>query len=589
MAFSGILYRLLCRNAERSVALPSGMSLCRYRCGPINDITYHHPSLYRETRTMPVSFTLILFFVFLALILIIAFWGMRQTTNTQDFFLGGKTLGPWILAISYGATYFSAVIFVGFAGQFGWRFGLSALWIGIANAVIGGGLAWLVLGGRTRRMTHNLSAMTMPEFFSSRYGSKNMKFVSALVIFVFLLPYSASVYKGIAYMFEIVLDNAISFEMLLVILTAMSFVYVTFGGYKAIARIDFLLGAIMILGSMFMAGILISKFGSLGAVLTGVPEKLAERMSLPEGNPLRIVHDPAQWYILPSVVFMTSFGVWGMPQMIHKFYAISDAKEIWRGAVITTIFAGVIGCAAYLTGAMSHLMPVTEAVQPQAVASSTGDAANNSDTTATATTTFPQLRTSATGAKSVDFDKLVPDLLHAQLPQFLMAVILLLILAASLSTLSSLVLVSASAVTIDLYKSGINPSVSGKKELLIMRFFCGLFIILAFLIALRQPAWIVTLMSLSWGSVAGAFLAPYMYGLFWKRTTRAGAWAGMITGLLVSNGTFIYLSMAYDSSTAQRFSTVTACAAMVIPFLIVPIVSLATKPPQKEAVDKAFE
>ena len=504
---------------------------------------------------MPISLPLLLTFAFFLLLLGIAAWGMRHTSNVSDFFLGGGTLGPWILSISYGAAYFSAVIFVGFAGQFGWKFGLHALWVGIGNAIIGGGLAWLVLGRRTRRMTRNLNAMTMPEFFSARYETNGMKVIAALIIFTFLLPYTASVFKGLAYLFEITLGTGISFEAMLTVITVVCFFYVTFGGYKAIARIDFLQGAVMFVGSVLMAWVLISQFGGLREVLQGIPEKLAERMTSPENENLRVVSPP--WYLLPAVVFMTSFGVWGLPQMVHKFYAISSEKEIVRGAIITTIFALTIGGAAYLTGGMTHLMPVSE--------------------------TFPPIKGSG-----VDFDKLVPDLINAKLPQLLMSLILLLVLSASMSTLSSLVLVSASAVTIDLYRGYVNPKADKRHELRLMRSLCGVFIFFAYIIAMKQPSWIVTLMSLSWGSVAGAFLAPYIYGLFWRRTTKLGAYAGVWTGLLVSNGGYLYVRSVYGVEASQNLSPVIASAAIILPFIAVPLVSLVTKPPRPETLELAF-
>ncbi|MDR3109763.1 MAG: sodium:solute symporter family protein [Planctomycetaceae bacterium] len=502
-----------------------------------------------------ISSPVIVTFTFFLVLLCIAAWGLRNTDNVGDFFLGGQKLGAWILAVSYGATYFSAVIFVGFAGQFGWKFGLHALWVGIGNAIIGGGLAWLVLGKRTRRMTRNLGAMTMPEFFAARYGSNGMKVISALIIFTFLLPYTASVFKGLAYLFEITFGSSVTFETMLTVITVVCFLYVTFGGYKAVARIDFIQGGVMFVGSILMTYILVSHFGGIGEVLRAVPLKIAERMATPENDSLRIAAAP--WYLLPAVVFMTSFGVWGLPQMIHKFYAISDESEIWRGAVITTVFALVIGGAAYITGAMTHLMPVSD--------------------------TFPPLKNGA-----VDFDKLIPDLINSKLPQLLMSLILLLVLSASMSTLSSLVLVSASAVTIDLYKGYVNPNTSKRNELWLMRTLCGLFIVFAYVIALKQPSWIVTLMSLSWGSVAGAFLAPYIYGLYWRRTTKPAAYAGIITGLLISNGTYLYVLYGVSPNLAQMLSPVIASAAMIVPFVVVPVVSLFTKPPKEEILNLAF-
>ncbi len=501
--------------------------------------------------TLPFLLTAFFFIV----LLVIAWWGMRQTADVHDFFLGGKTLGPWLLAFSYGTAYFSAVIFVGFAGKFGWQFGLNALWVGIGNALLGGGLAWIVLGKRTRTMTHNLNARTMPEFFSARFETNGMKVITALIIFIFLTPYSASVFMGLSYLFEIVFEKKVDFTTILTVVTVVSFLYITFGGYKAIARIDFFQGLIMFFGSLLMVYLIARQFGGFSQAATDLTKHLAERSGNGPSGPLHV--NPAPWYLLPSVVFMTSFGVWGLPQMVHKYYAIRDEKEIFRGAVITTVFALVIGCAAYFNGAMTHLVEKIPTVVRG-------------------------------GVESVDFDRLVPDMLASYLPQAVLAVILLLVLSASLSTLSSLVLVSASAITIDLYKGYVNPKASDAGELRLMRVLCGVFILISYLIALSQPTWIVALMSVSWGAVAGSFLAPYLYGLFWKRTTKLGAYAGMWTGLLVSNGLYWGVFFTQGRGAAGALSPTIASVAMVVPLFVVPVVSLMTKPPKPETIEKAF-
>ncbi|MDR1962714.1 MAG: sodium:solute symporter family protein [Planctomycetaceae bacterium] len=486
---------------------------------------------------------------FFVVILGIAGWGLWRTANVHDFFLGGRTLGPWLLAFSYGTAYFSAVIFVGFAGKFGWQFGLNALWVGIGNALIGSGLAWLVLGRRTRRMTHNLKVQTMPEFFAVRYETNGMKIITALIIFIFLTPYSASVFTGLSYLFEIVFERKISFTTVLTVISVISFLYVTGGGYKAIARIDFIQGIIMFGGSILMVFIVAQHYGGVSTAAAELSVKLNEQIVSGE------IKSPP-WFVLPSVVFMTSLGVWGLPQMVHKYYAIRDENEIRRGAVITTVFALVIGCAAYFTGAMTHLMEPGQ---------------------------IPR-----TAAGGVNFDQLVPDLIASHLPYVLLAVILLLVLSASLSTLSSLVLVSSSAVTIDLYKGYVNPNASARTELLLMRFFCGIFILISYFIALFKPGWIVSLMSISWGAVAGSFLAPYLYGLFWKRTTKLGAYAGMWTGLLLSNGLYWYWFVTESPADAGARAPLAASIAMVVPLFIVPIVSFMTPPPKPETIQKAF-
>lgn len=499
-----------------------------------------------------MTFPFILTALFFVMILGIACWGMCHTSDVHDFFLGGKTLGPWILAFSYGTAYFSAVIFVGFAGKFGWQFGLGALWVGVSNALLGAGLAWLVLGRRTRNMTHRLNARTMPEFFSARFETNGMKVITALIIFIFLMPYSASVFMGLSYLFEIVFGKKIGFTTVLTVITLVSFFYITFGGYKAIARIDFMQGVIMFFGALVMVYTIARYYGGVPQATADLGQRLTERLGSGEIQAV-------PWYILPTVVFMTSFGVWGMPQMVHKYYAIRDEKDIWRGAIISTIFALVIGCAAYFTGAMTHLM------DPQ---------------------TIPMIEKG--GVLGVDFDRLVPDLLAARLNSVLLAVILILVLSASLSTLSSLVLVSASAITIDLYKGYIRPNASAARELFLMRVLCGFFILISYLIALFEPTWIVALMSISWGAVAGSFLAPYLYGLYWRRTTKLGAYAGMWTGLLIANGLYWYWLTTQGRAFAGARAPLVACLAMIVPMAVVPLVSLMTKPPRPETIEKAF-
>jgi solute:Na+ symporter, SSS family len=474
---------------------------------------------------------------YLALMIGIGVWGMRKTANVQDFFLGGRTIGPFVSALSYGTTYFSAVLFIGFAGKLGWGFGLNALWIAFGNAVAGSLLAWLILGHRTRVMTHNLGSMTMPEFFEARYGSAGLRMLSAVIIFIFLLPYSASVYKGLGHLFEA--NFQISYLTALALMTVITGIYLVIGGYFAVTLTDFIQGLIMLVGAMAMVAILVSKGGGLGATLDLIRTNYPQHVPA-AGRPGALA--------LGSLVFMTSFGVFGMPQMVQKFYAIKNEQVIKTAALVTTLFAAVITFSAYFTGAMTHVF-FTPATLPL-----------------------------ANGKPA--FDELVPTMLAAHLPPLLMAVILILVLAASMSTLSSLVLVSASSIAIDLYPQHKLSASHGKKSLLMLRGLSGVFVILSLVLAIYPFGIIVTLMSLSWGVVAGSFMAVYLYGLFWKRATVAGAWAGMITGLAVGIGLFFWLGPAQGPLAASL--------AMIIPLAVVPGVSLLTAPPEGERIQRAF-
>ena len=467
---------------------------------------------------------------------IIGFWGMRKTKTLGDFFLGGRTVGPWISAFAYGTTYFSAVLFIGFAGKLGWSFGLDSLWIAAGNVLFGSLAAWLVLGRRTRRMTHNLDVMTMPEFFNERFGGRYLKMAAAIIIFVFLIPYSASVFKGLGHLFEV--NFNISYDLALLIMILITGIYLILGGYFAITLTDFVQGLIMLFGAVIMVAVITGKGGGL----------INSVATIAQNYPVHVpaAQQPGAITII-SLIFMTSFGTWGLPQMVQKFYAIKDEALVKKAAIVTTLFSIVIVFSAYLTGSMSHVFYDTLPV---------------------------------VGGQPA-FDRIVPDMLQKNLPEYLMALILLLVLSASMSTLSSLVLVSSSSIAIDLYKGHVNPKISKENSVLMMRFLSGVFIVVSYFIARYEFAIIVTLMSLSWGVVAGSFMAPYVYGLYWKRTTKTGVAAGMVTGLVTAISLFYILGPAN--------SPLASTIAMLVPFLVVPLVSVNTEPPNRKLINKAFK
>ena len=513
------------------------------------------------TDVAPNLFPLIATGIFFVALLAIAAWGMTKTSNTNDFFLGGRTLGPWVLALSYGAAYFSAVVFIGFAGTYGWLVSFKSMWVGIMNGLVGSLLAWLVLGRATRRMTRRLNASTIPEFFSARYGSSGMKIVAAIMIFFFLLPYSASVFAGLTYLFKEVFG--ISMTMALTIITATTGIYLIVGGYKAAARIDFLQGTIMFFGTLCMVAFVLTYFGDLFGGVDKALSKAVENYNLRLTGELSAVQTnefkPMPSWLFWSVVFMTSIAPWGLPQMAHKYYAIKSEDQIVKGAVVCCVFATLVGCAAYFIGGFAHLLP--------------------EDTLA---------KTLTPDKTTIDVNMLVPVMLVEALPQWFLAIVLLLVLSASMSTLCALALTSSAALSIDLIKGFVAPNRSEKQHLAIFRICCGIFIVFSFLIALFSPSWIVALTALSWGAICGGFLAPYIYGLFWRGVTKAGAIAGLATGLLVSNGIYWSLFFGKSPAIAKSYSPAVASIAMVVPFLVVPIVSAVTRKLEPERIALAF-
>ncbi|MDO4569936.1 MAG: sodium/solute symporter [Planctomycetia bacterium] len=504
--------------------------------------------------------------IFIFVMLSVGFWGMRKTRTLGDFFIGGRSIGPWVSAFAYGTSYYSAVMFIGFAGKLGWGFGLNVLWTSLGNTLLGCLLAWFVLGYRTRRMTQNLGVMTMPEFFDRRFDAPNLKIFCAIIIFLFLLPYSASVFQGLGYLFQITMG--LDYTTALIFMSIITAIYLIMGGYFAVTLNDFLQGIIMLIGSVVMFFILTNKSGGLMATIQTIQTNYPQNV-----KPL------PPWYMVASVAFMTSFGVWGLPQMIQKFYSIKDEKQILRAAIVTTGFSFVVVFAAYFMGSMTHVFYVSP--ETAVVSSVAAGPTIVGETDATGRVqAVPAPTIEKNGKQVIDFDRLIPDLLKHQLPEALMAVIVLLVLSASMSTLSSLILVASSAIAIDLYKDRAKLDDSSDKPLVLIRFLSGLFILISFLIAMSKFDVIVTLMSVSWGAVAGAFMAPYLYALYWRRLTKWGALSGMITGLAVSIGLLI--------AWGPDYSPLSASLAMLIPFVVIPPVSLLTQPPRKELVDLAF-
>jgi len=480
--------------------------------------------------------------LFIVLMILVGIISRKKVNNVQDFFLGGRKMGAWLSAFAYGTTYFSAVIFIGYAGKIGWNFGISSTFIGIGNALLGSLLAWIVLANRTRKMTHDLGVSTMPEFFEKRYDSRAMKIVTALIIFVFLVPYSASVYQGLGYLFE--RTFGVPFVYCMAAMAMLTGVYLLLGGYVATAVNDFIQGIIMLIGVALMIYYIISNPAVGG--LSGGLQKLSQ---VPDAGPGLVSAFSAQPLNLLGLIVLTSLGTWGLPQMVHKFYAIKDEQAVKRGTIISTVFALIIAGGAYFVGGFGRLfldntMPVGANGKPNA-------------------------------------DMVMPMVLEKALPDALIGLIVILVLSASMSTLSSLVLVSSSAISLDLVKGTLFPDMKKENVMALMRVLCGIFVICSFLVAVT-PNSILSLMSFSWGTIAGAFLAPFLYGLYWKRTTKIGAWAGFIGGFAVSLAGAVIYKM--DAAVAPNIGAV----AMVASLIIVPVVSLITEKMPQKRIDEIF-
>ncbi len=488
---------------------------------------------------------IILLLLFFGCMIGVGLYARKSAGSTTDFVLGGRSVGPWLSAFAYGTSYFSAVVFVGYAGQFGWKYGISSTWIGIGNAIIGSLIAWVIMGRRTRVMTHHLEVATMPDFFGRRYNSNVLKLVASAIAFVFMIPYTASVYNGLSRLFGMAFD--IPYTVCVVTMAVLTGVYVILGGYMATAINDFIQGIIMLIGIVaVIAAVLAGQGGFMEAIRTLSELESDIPVTLGQKGAFTSFFGPDPLNLL-GVIILTSLGTWGLPQMVHKFYAIKSEKAIKTGTIVSTFFAIIVSGGCYFLGGFGRLF------DSPAIYKADG---------------------------SIVYDAIVPSML-ATLPDILIGVVIVLVLSASMSTLSSLVLTSASTLTLDFIKGTIVKDMDDKKQLIYIRVLIVFFIVISVVLALNPPTFIAQLMGISWGALAGAFLAPFLYGLYWKGVTKAGVWASFIcgVGITVSNMFFKFIASPINAG----------AAAMIVGLIVTPVVSLISPKLDKKFLDNTFK
>ena len=512
--------------------------------------------------------------IFFAITILVGVLSARSAKGVDGFVLGGRSVGPWLTAFSFGTSYFSAVIFIGYAGRFGWNFGLASTWVGLGNAFIGSLMAWMLLGRRTRVMTQHIGSRTMPDFFGLRYGSKALRLVAAAIVFIFLIPYTASLFNGLAQLFSA--SFSLPYWGWVLIMAALTGIYVIVGGYVGSAVNNFIQGIVMLVGIVAVIAAVLHNNGGLMEAIAKLSEGSATTAAGTELNGAFTSFFGPQPLQLLGVVVLTSLGTWGLPQMVGKFYAIKDEKAITKGTIISTFFGLVVAGGCYFLGGFGRLY--ADSVELNAAGSPTS------------------------------FDAIIPAMLNSVETSmgaggaWLIGLVLILVLAASMSTLSSLAMTSASTITLDLIAPLSKKQKSEKSNMVIMRLLLAASIVIAAAIAIlvvtnkemASKLYISDLMGISWGALAGCFLAPFLYGLYWKKTTKAAVWVSFATGLAITLTQFILnavLKISFENAVLKYFcgSSINAgMLAMVVGLILVPVVSLMTQKTKPEGTDEIF-
>lgn len=458
----------------------------------------------------------------------------RKSKSVADLTVGGRNAGAWLSALSYGTAYFSAVMFVGYAGGTGLKYGLWGILAGIGNCIFGSWLAWKVLARRTRDTAARLKLKTLPDFLEKRYGSKAMKTFASVIIFVFLVPYSASVYKGLASVAEVLLDVDVNICMIVIAVVAL--LLLVLGGYLVQARADFVQGIVMMIGVTLLIVFVIrcDKVGGFAG--------LAEYAKSDFGFAPMKADD---WVSLWATVLMTSFGTWGLPQMVQKYFGIKDDAQAKRGITISTFFALLVAGGGYFIGSLCH-------------------------------------RFFTVGVDMPAQDYIVPEMLKAaNLPVILLGIVMVLLISASVSTLCSVTLTACSTVSIDLIREKVS-TLSDKKTATLTKVFCAVFIVLSYIVANTDTP-ILDMMSYSWGIISGSFLAPYVLALYYKKLNRMGAWYGILTGFFIALIPAVAKVITMFGVTNETVVSLAgkgptyACAAMIASLIVCVVISNTTQ------------
>lgn len=494
------------------------------------------------------SIVLVTVILYVLLMVSIGLFYSKKVKNVSDLTVGGRSVGAWMSALSYGSAYFSAVMFVGYAGATGWNFGLWGVMAGIGNAVFGSYLAWKLLAVRTRNVSKRLKIQSMPQFFFLRFNSSSLRVFSALVMFVFLIPYSASVYKGLASICSVLLG--ISELPCMIIIAAVSALLLFLGGYLAQVRADFAQGIVMMFGVSLMILFIIRAKAVSGTenLLDGISSVF--EFAKNEGLPSLGFN---KWVSLMATVLMTSFGTWGLPHMIQKYYGIKDDAQAKKGVRISTFFSLLVAGGGYFIGSLCFLF---------------------------FRGTMPE------GGQ----DYIIPNMLKmADMPAVLLGLILVLLVSASVTTLSSLALTASSVFSMDLIKFKLKKNIEDKPLQHLIKAVCLIFVACSFIVA-RTKTPILDMMSYSWGIISGSFLAPYILPLYSKKINKIGAWSGVLTGFSIAMipalSKVILISMgspaSSDNSIISSFIALSAkgplyaCIAMISSLVVCYVVSRLT-------------
>ena len=522
---------------------------------------------------------IIIVLIYIALVAYVGYVAWRRTKSADDYMVAGRATHPFIMALSYGATFISTAAIVGFGGTAG-VYGMGLLWLTFLNILVGIFIAFVFFGKRTRKIGHNLKALTFPEFLSRRFNSKFIQYFSGIVIFLGMPLYASAVLIGMARFVQTTLG--IDYNIALVAMAIIVAVYVIFGGIRGVMYTDALQGTIMFIGMIILlAAIYIFTGGVTGGnqaltnLINVVPHSsvaAATATGFTGWTSMPALGSPFWWTLLSTLILGVGIGVLSQPQLVVRFMTVKSNRELNRAVLVGGIFIFMMTFTAFVVGALSNVYFFN---------------------------TVGQIAIQVAGGNA---DNIIPKFISAALPLWFAYLFMITLLSAAMSTLSAQFHVQGTALGRDIYETV--TGTKGRSSVLVARLGITVAVIIALILGYVLPANIVAIGTATWFSLtAAAFLSMYIFALYWKRSTKSGVISGLVIGTIIS----VFWILFEESKTAVAFGVSKALTgqavlfnvqpwpsvdsiviALPIAFVVTIIVSYLTKPQAKEQIDKIF-
>ena len=496
---------------------------------------------------------IVLALLYLAIVFYLGYKGWKETREASDYMLAGRSMNPFVMAMSYGATFISTSAIIGFGGAAG-MFGFPLLWLTFLNIFVGVFIAMVFFGKRTRRMGIALDAHTFPELLGLRYQSRFIQGFSGLVVFFFIPVYAAAVLIGICRMIEasvmeILVVNfsmpataelsATVFNSSLLIFSIILALYVITGGLKAVMYTDAFQASIMLVMMIFLVFFTYGKFGGLVSAhqaltdMAGyVPAKLAKggmlgwTQGVKFGSPLWMV-------IYTTIIYGVGIGVLAQPQLAVRFMTVKSDRELHRAVLYGGVFILCMTGAAFVVGALSNAVffKTYGMIPVENVAAGLKDAMGLYTEDVGGKLATPAI---SVVMSQGNMDSIIPAFIERMTPNWFAILFLLAMFAAAMSTLSSQYHVGGASLGRDFYEMSLGRGGRGG-EITVTRIGVGLTIILTLIWGYALPPSIIAIATAFFFGLCGAsFLPAYFLGLYWRGMTRAGAATSMVGGFLIS-------------------------------------------------------